>query len=312
MSERQLRPRNQGGRNRYVEDDDDDDDEVEDDEPESSDSAHESSSSRRHSDSPANNAAAAAAASGGRNGSNTSHQIKTAQRWTQEEHDLLLRTVTQFGNSRRWSEIAKHIPGRTGKQCRERWVNHMNPNSKKGSWDVAEELLLCKWHSILGSHWARITRKLEGRTENAVKNHWNAAMRAKVDSSLIVFQASRPYIAASWIVTDVLVWLCWDLSVQLYCHRVVSLESLVPAGSCWAWTANTHKLETPVTVLATCLLLPVTHAAIRAKVCTRPEGPCTAAVWVGRLIVVCCYSVLLRLLVQAQGHTVAINKQVCY
>jgi hypothetical protein len=51
---------------------------------------------------------------------------------------------------------------------------------KKGSWDVAEELLLCKWHSILGSHWARITKKLEGRTENAVKNHWNAAFRSKV------------------------------------------------------------------------------------------------------------------------------------
>ncbi|WIA35487.1 hypothetical protein OEZ86_003918 [Tetradesmus obliquus] len=89
------------------------------------------------------------------------------------------RVVEQHGNTRRWSEIAKHIPGRTGKQCRERFVNHQDPDTRKGSWDVAEELLLCKWHSILGSHWARITRKLEGRTENAVKNHWNAAMRAK-------------------------------------------------------------------------------------------------------------------------------------
>lgn len=45
---------------------------------------------------------------------------------------------------------------------------------------MAEELLLCKWHSILGSHWARITKKLAGRTENAVKNRWNSAYRAKV------------------------------------------------------------------------------------------------------------------------------------
>jgi hypothetical protein len=59
-------------------------------------------------------------------------------------------------------------------------LSPLSPDSRKGPWDVQEELLLCKWHSILGSHWAKITRKLEGRTENAVKNHWNAAMRAKV------------------------------------------------------------------------------------------------------------------------------------
>jgi hypothetical protein len=36
----------------------------------------------------------------------------------------LLQVVAQHSNTRRWSEIAKHIPGRTGKQCRERFVNH--------------------------------------------------------------------------------------------------------------------------------------------------------------------------------------------
>eukprot|EP00879_Flechtneria_rotunda_P002251 GHRR01002439.1.p1 GENE.GHRR01002439.1~~GHRR01002439.1.p1 ORF type:complete len:1108 (+),score=578.17 GHRR01002439.1:1014-4337(+) len=152
-------------------DNDDQDYNQSEEEDESCSSADLSISSRQQ-----NGGAAAAAAS---RPSSTSTSIKAAQRWSPEEHELLSQVVARFGNSRKWSEIAKHVPGRTGKQCRERWVNHMNPDIKKGAWDVAEELLLCKWHSILGSHWARITKKLEGRTENAVKNHWNAAQRAK-------------------------------------------------------------------------------------------------------------------------------------
>ncbi|KAF8060611.1 MYB98 [Scenedesmus sp. PABB004] len=135
-------------------------------------------------------------------------KIKAPQRWTQAEHDLLVQVrcaagrgaagaagrgwpaaasaglraqvVARAGNTRKWAEIAKAMPGRTGKQCRERYVNHTAPDAKRGTWGVEEELELCTWHSIVGSHWSRITRRLEGRTENAVKNHWAAAMRAKV------------------------------------------------------------------------------------------------------------------------------------
>ncbi|WIA35488.1 hypothetical protein OEZ86_003918 [Tetradesmus obliquus] len=183
---RSVRQQQRAARRRYgAAADGDDEDWMEDnndDIDESCSSADHSFSSRHRGEAGGSAAAAAAAAAAGagrRSSHSTPAGIKTAQRWTQEEHTLLLQVVEQHGNTRRWSEIAKHIPGRTGKQCRERFVNHQDPDTRKGSWDVAEELLLCKWHSILGSHWARITRKLEGRTENAVKNHWNAAMRAK-------------------------------------------------------------------------------------------------------------------------------------
>jgi hypothetical protein len=42
-----------------------------------------------------------------------------------EEHRLLEQLVKQFGTDRKWSIIASKIPGRTGKQCRERWLNHL-------------------------------------------------------------------------------------------------------------------------------------------------------------------------------------------
>jgi hypothetical protein len=39
--------------------------------------------------------------------------------WTREENDKLMQLVKQYG-AKRWSLIAMHLPGRVGKQCRER------------------------------------------------------------------------------------------------------------------------------------------------------------------------------------------------
>ncbi|GJM97871.1 hypothetical protein PR202_ga14831 [Eleusine coracana subsp. coracana] len=49
--------------------------------------------------------------------------------WTPEEDRKLVKLVEQFG-LRKWSCIAQILPGRVGKQCRERWHNHLRPNIK--------------------------------------------------------------------------------------------------------------------------------------------------------------------------------------
>lgn len=51
--------------------------------------------------------------------------------WTEEEDALIRDMVAEYG-PRNWSKIAKHIPERQGKQCRERWFNHLDPKIKKG------------------------------------------------------------------------------------------------------------------------------------------------------------------------------------
>jgi len=61
--------------------------------------------------------------------------------WTQLEDILLTKLVNKIG-SQKWSEIAKRIKGREGKQCRERWHNHLNPLIRKDPWDEKEEWLL--------------------------------------------------------------------------------------------------------------------------------------------------------------------------
>ena len=65
-------------------------------------------------------------------------------------------------------------------QCRERWNNHLAPGINRGEWTSEEEAALVEAHKAFGNRWAAIAARLPGRTENSVKNHWNATLRRKL------------------------------------------------------------------------------------------------------------------------------------
>lgn len=98
--------------------------------------------------------------------------------WSQREDALLISLVQQQGPLN-WVKISDTLLSRSPKQCRERYHQNLKPSLNHEPISAEEGQLIEKLVGELGKRWAEIARRLNNRSDNAVKNWWNGSQNRR-------------------------------------------------------------------------------------------------------------------------------------
>eukprot|EP00298_Acanthocystis_sp_HF-20_P002984 c13357_g1_i3.p1 GENE.c13357_g1_i3~~c13357_g1_i3.p1 ORF type:complete len:360 (+),score=88.79 c13357_g1_i3:105-1082(+) len=102
--------------------------------------------------------------------------------WSAAEDRSLYNNVQKYG-PKNWDYIASFITGRSAKQCRERYHNHVDPALRKGHWTAQEDEIIIQKTREIGFKWATIAKSLVGRADNDIKNRYNRVLKKRFENT---------------------------------------------------------------------------------------------------------------------------------
>ena len=126
-------------------------------------------------------------------GSRAHPKAETNRRFTLLEDQRLKELVAQFG-ARRWQAIAQHMPGRTGRQCRDRYSNYLSPAFYNVKWTAEDDELLLQKHEEFGPQWTKLMSFFPGKTANNIKNRWNYSVSRLKEQREQRMVEGKPYV----------------------------------------------------------------------------------------------------------------------
>lgn len=183
--------------------------------------------------------------------------------WTSQEDDLLFLWVDQHGPTK-WTECSKEIKGRCGKQCRERWVNILNPNVKKGNWSDHEQDVIFNNLSTYNTSWSAMSHILPGRTENSIKNYFYSSVR-RLKSNPLIHMVRNIYVHKKANAKQL-----FDSNQNL--HNDISKLNRLSQKICLFLFEQTDKNEAFLGFLLSVLFGPDTHLPIESEL--KKVEPC--------------------------------------
>lgn len=98
--------------------------------------------------------------------------------WTPDEDERLCNAVN-IGGATNWTSIASVVGTRTGKQCRERWLQRLSPGLRNGKFEEWEDRIIIEQQRSVGNRWSVIAMQLNGRSPSSVKNRWYSGLRRR-------------------------------------------------------------------------------------------------------------------------------------
>lgn len=100
-------------------------------------------------------------------------------RWSVDEDKCLKVAVMLFG-AKNWNKIAQFAPGRTQVQCRERWLNCLDPSLNLKAWTEEEDCKLLAAISEHGYCWSKVATCVPPRTDNQCRRRWKVLLPHEV------------------------------------------------------------------------------------------------------------------------------------